>query len=336
MRWTSHRRLNRRNSRLAHHSELVFPGATAYSAPMPHAHIAPLLIAAIAIAIGSVIDAIVKGVAPDAGLHHLLAWRFLFGAIIALAVFRAQKRPIPPFEAIRFHTFRGLIQLAGAFTFFYALMHLPLAVATTIGFTAALMVPFVAWILIGERVSPTALIATAIGFAGAALAVMGRPQSGGFSENWMIGTISCFAAAFLYALILVLLRMRATKEDATTIAMFTNLVPALAMLPVTFGMFGAVDWRDIPLFVGLGVIGYAVWYLMTLAYARAPAQRLAPLEYTALIWSGVLGSIFFAEYPGWQTWVGAVIIIAACLIVAFESRFVTRKEARLPASDLPE
>jgi drug/metabolite transporter (DMT)-like permease len=76
--------------------------------------------------------------------------------------------------------------------------------------------------------------------------------------------------------------------------------------------------------------------LMTLAYARAPAQRLAPLEYSALIWSGLFGSVFFSEYPGWQTWVGAVIIIGACLIVAFEERFSTRTETQMPVSDLPE
>ena len=297
---------------------------------------APLLIVVIAIAMGSAIDAIVKGLAPEAGLHHLLAWRFLFGGIIALGVFRAQRRPRPSFEAIRFHTARGLIQLAGAYTFFYALMHLPLAVATIIGFTAALMVPFLAWAVMGEKLSRTALVATSIGFAGAALAVTGRPQSGVVSEQWLLGTVSCFAAAFLYALILVMLRMRATKEDATTIAMFTNIVPAIALLPVAFGMFGTPDWGDLPLFAMLGVLGYAVWYLMTLAYARAPAQRLAPLEYTALIWSGIFGAVFFSEFPGWQTWVGAAVIIAACLIVALEEHFATRTEAGLPASDLPE
>ncbi len=297
---------------------------------------APLLIAVFAIAMGSGIDAMVKAIAPDAGLHHLLAWRFLFGGLIALAVFRAQKRPTPSLEAIRFHTMRGLLQLGCAFTFFFALMHLPLAVATIIGFTAALMVPFVARVLLGERLTPVALIATVIGFAGAALAVMGRPQSGEASELWGLGVASCFLAAFLYALGLILLRMRATKEDATTIAMFTNVVPAIALLPVTFGLFGVPDWNDIPLFLMFGVLGFVTWYLMTLAYARAPAQRLAPLEYTALIWSGIFGSVFFAEYPGWQTWVGAVIIIGACLIVAFEERFSTRVETGLPVSDLPE
>lgn len=297
---------------------------------------APLLIAAFAVAMGTSIDALVKAIAPQAGLHHLLAWRFLFGAGIACAVFRAQRRPMPSADSIRFHTFRALIQLACAFAFFFSLMHLPLAVATIIGFTSALMVPFVARVLLGERITGIALAATLVGFIGAVLAVQGRPQVAGASDLWVLGAISCFVAAFLYALGLVLLRMRATHEDATTIAMFTNVVPAIALLPVTFGLFGPPNWSDIPYFVMFGAAGFATWYIMTLAYARAPAQRLAPLEYSALVWSGLLGSVFFQEYPGWQTWVGAVIIIAACLIVAVEDRYATRRETRLPVSDLPE
>jgi len=296
----------------------------------------PVLIAAVAIALGSGVDAVVKAFAPQTGLHHLLAWRYVFGGTLAMAVFLAQKRPIPSTEAVRFHTMRGVLQLVTGFAFFYSLTLLPLAVATTIGFTAALMVPFLAWALMRERISPIALIATVIGFAGAALAIMGRPQTSSEDQAWLLGTVCCFAAAFLYALALVMLRMRATKEDATTIAAFTNVVPAILMLPVTFGAFGWVDFSYIPLFAFLGIAGFVMWYVMTLAYARAPAQRLAPLEYTALVWSGLLGSIFFKEYPGWQTWVGAVIIIAACLIVAFENHFATRKETGLPVSDLPE
>ncbi|MEM8616300.1 MAG: DMT family transporter [Pseudomonadota bacterium] len=297
---------------------------------------APLLIAMIAIASGSGIDVVVKAFAGEAGLHHLLAWRFLFGGVIAFAVFRAQNRPRPAAEAIRFHTMRGLVQLAGAFLFFYALMHLPLAEATIIGFTAALMVPFLAWILLGERVSPISLFATLIGFVGAALAISGSPVEAVETDQRWLGLIACFAAAFAYAMILVLLRMRATKEDATTIAMFTNVVPAIALLPVTVGLFGFPIWSYLPLFMVLGLAGFGVWYLLTLAYARAPAQRLAPLDYTALIWAGLFGAVFFQEYPGWRLWAGALIIIAACLIVAFEDRFKTRRETGLPTSDLPE
>ncbi|MEM9938415.1 MAG: DMT family transporter [Pseudomonadota bacterium] len=297
---------------------------------------APLLIAVVAIAMGSGIDALVKAIAPDAGLHHLLAWRFLFGAMIALAVFKAQKRPRPQLEAIRFHTIRGLIQLSCGFLFFYSLMHLPLAEATTIGFTAALMVPGVAWALLKEPVTRVAAAATLLGFAGAALAILAAPPDTVETTQRTSALAACFLAAFLYALVLVMLRMRATKEDATTIAMFTNTVPAIALLPVTFGIFGSPQWSDLPLFMMFGVLGFAVWYLMTLAYARTTAQRLAPLEYTALVWSGLFGALFFAEVPGWQTWTGAIIIIVACLLVAFEGRFATRKATHMPSSDLPD
>ncbi|MDJ0922377.1 MAG: DMT family transporter [Henriciella sp.] len=297
---------------------------------------APLLIAILAIAMGSGIDALVKGIAPNAGLHHLLAWRFLFGSLIALAIFRVQKRPMPTASAIRFHTMRGLIQLSCAFLFFYSLMHLPLAEATTIGFTAALMVPAVALVLLKEPITRVALVATLIGFAGAALAISATPPEAIETTQRPIALAACFLAAFLYALVLVMLRMRATQEDATTIAMFTNTVPAIALLPITFGALGPPNWSDLPLFAMFGGLGFTVWYLMTLAYARTSAQRLAPLEYTALIWSGLFGALFFSEVPGWQTWTGALIIIAACLLVAFEDRFATRKATHMPSSDLPD
>lgn len=297
---------------------------------------APLLIALFAIALGCTIDAVVKAVASDVGLHHLLAWRFLFGSIIAVSVFRAKGRAAPTGEAIRFHTLRGLIQLFGAFTFFYALTQLPLAEATIIGFTAALMVGPIAWLALGEPIGKQTAIATLIGFAGAALAVSGAPEETTKDVNRLYGLTACFAAAFGYALILVMLRMRAVKEDATTIAMFTNVVPAIALLPVTMGTFGPVDWGDIPLFIFLGFMGYATWYLMTLAYARAQASKLAPMDYSALIWSAMLGAVFFNEIPRWQTWAGGAIIVAACLWVGLADHFRTRREAGLPSSDIPE
>ena len=297
---------------------------------------APLVIAALAVFLGTLVDALVKGIAPTAGLVYLLAWRYFFGAILSGGIFFALDRPMPSWEAVRFHIFRGLLQLFGASTFFYALTQLPLALATTLGFTAALLVAPIARVLLGEKISPVTAGATLIGFVGVAVALTGQSSSGPEGGNLLLGLVAVFTATISYGFILVLLRMRATKEDATTISMFTNVVPAIALLPVTLGGFGFPDLQHLPLFALLGLIGYSVWYLMTLAYARAPAQRIAPLEYTSLIWAALLGWAFFQEVPGWQLWVGAAIIIAACLLVAFEAHFRTRRETGQPASDLPD
>ncbi|MBU2605765.1 MAG: DMT family transporter [Alphaproteobacteria bacterium] len=295
----------------------------------------PLLIAVLAVGMGSAIDAIVKGAAPAAGLMQLVAWRFLFGGLLALAVFLWQRRPMPPWEAIRFHTLRGALQLVGAILFFFALTRLALAEATIIGFTAALMVPFVARIVLGELVSARAFLITLAGFAGAAFAISGGGE-GVAGDGRGLGLAACFASATIYAVVLVLLRLRAVREDATTIAVFTNVVPALCMAPVFFGVAGPVDMGDLPVFALLGVLGYSVWFLMTLAYARAKAQLLAPLEYTALVWSALFGIVFFAEMPGWRVWAGAVLIIGACLAIAFENHFETRRQTGQPVSDLPD
>ena len=296
---------------------------------------APLLLAVLAVAMGSGIDALVKATAPGAGVMVLVAWRFLFGAMIAATVFLAQRRPWPPGEAVRFHIMRSLMQVASAILLFYALTQLALAETVLIGFTAALMVPFAAWIILGEAVSPRAFGLTLLGFAGAAFAVSATPE-GAVGAHRLLGIASVLASAMLYAVVLVLLRLRAVKEDATTIALFTNGVPALCLSPFLFGIAGPVNVNNLPVFALLGAIGYAVWYLLTLAYARARAQLLAPLEYTALIWAALIGFVVFDEVPGWRVAVGAVLIVAACLGVAFENHFATRRETGQPVSDLPD
>lgn len=296
---------------------------------------APLLLAVLAVAMGSGIDALVKATAPGSGVMVLVAWRFLFGAIIAATVFLLQRRPWPEGKAVRFHIMRSLMQVTSAILLFYALTQLALAEAVLIGFTAALMVPFAAWVVLGEPVSPRAFGLTLLGFAGAAFAVSAVPE-GAVGPHRMLGIASILASAMLYAVVLVLLRLRAVKEDATTIALFTNGVPALCLSPFLFGIAGPVNVNDLPVFMLLGAIGYGVWYLLTLAYARARAQLLAPLEYTALIWAALIGFVFFDEVPGWRVGVGAVLIVAACLGVAFESHFATRRETGQPVSDLPD
>lgn len=139
----------------------------------------------------------------------------------------------------------------------------------------------------------------------------------------------------LYALNIVLLRLRTKEEDSLTLVTFMNVFPALFLLPFlllfTDPLPRTESWGPM---IGVAFLGIGIWWLMTLAYGRAKAQTLAPFEYTGLIWSALLGYAFFQEIPGWRVWAGAAIIIAACLVVAFETHFISRREARVPASDI--
>jgi S-adenosylmethionine uptake transporter len=63
--------------------------------------------------------------------------------------------------------------------------------------------------------------------------------------------------------------------------------------------------------------------LLAWAYARAEAQRLAPVEFTGLIWAALLGYLVFGEEIGVATVLGAGLIVTGCVLA-------TRKE-RIPS-----
>jgi len=296
----------------------------------------PILIAALCILLGSVIDATVKGVLAHAALATLLAWRFATGGIVSFALCIATKQTRPTLLAVRFHALRSVIQLSSAFLFFWSLTQLALAEATVIGFTAALMVAPLASVILGERITLTSLAAAILGFAGAILAISSETSGAPADGERLLGAVAAFAAAFLYALTLVLIRLRSREEPPLVIAALTNIISGIILFPMLLIGLPSQDWSVVPVFIGLGFLGFTVWWLFSIAYSRAPAQRLAPLEYTALIWSAILGFIFFDEVPGWPLYIGAVIIIAACLIVAFEDKFETRRKTHVPASGTPD
>jgi len=113
----------------------------------------------------------------------------------------------------------------------------------------------------------------------------------------------------------VFLRLRSASEDPHVISLFTNLVPAIVLSPVLTGVFGAPAPTEILVFIILGVLGYFVWFLLSVAYANAPAQALAPIEYLSVAIAAIYGYGFFGE--GVELWmiVGSAVIICACLLV---------------------
>ena len=70
----------------------------------------------------------------------------------------------------------------------------------------------------------------------------------------------------------------------------------------------------------MGALAAVFMYLMARAYARAEAQQLAPIHYTELIWASVIGFVIFHETPRVEIYVGASLIVAACLWAAYDER----------------
>jgi drug/metabolite transporter (DMT)-like permease len=86
------------------------------------------------------------------------------------------------------------------------------------------------------------------------------------------------------------------------------------------------DPLDIALFLCLGLLGGAGHYLVIRAFQSGPAAVIAPLGYVELVGTTILGYLIFGNFPDLWTWVGAAIIIASGIYIAFRER--RRRAAR--------
>ena len=78
------------------------------------------------------------------------------------------------------------------------------------------------------------------------------------------------------------------------------------------------NWRDLAMMVSLGISGGFGHYCVARAFSYAPANLIAPLNYTQMIGSVIVGYLMFAEVPDLYTWLGTLLIIGAGLLVTLQ------------------
>jgi S-adenosylmethionine uptake transporter len=203
------------------------------------------------------------------------------------------------------------------YLFFWGLGRVPLAEGIALSFIAPLIALYLAALILGEVIGKSAILASLLGLAGVFVILTGKMQ-GDFPADTQWGVAAILASAMLYAYNLILQRQLAQIASSAEVVFFqTGIVTILYALFAPF--FAAVppagDWPYIVAAAGLAMISLM---LIIRGYARAEAQHLVSLEYTAFIWAAIFGWLFFDEAVTWATFVGTVLIVSGCLIVAWK------------------
>ncbi len=277
----------------------------------------PILIYVAGVAVFCVMDALMKALVQTNPVLMASFWRYIFALPFIALFWWRDGRPAITAEMLPIHAVRGLFIAASAALFFLSLKLLPLAEAVTVAFVAPLMIPPLAALMLGERLAPASLLAGLAGFAGVLVAAAPADWSGLGDRDRLLGIGAALAAAFTYAIQIVILRKRAAADGPSVISLLGAVLPALYLLPPMLVLTAPAallpDRIDLWLFAATGLAGAIALQLIARAYARAEAQLLAPFEYTALAWAALLGWVFFAEPVALRTWAGAAIIALACL-----------------------
>jgi S-adenosylmethionine uptake transporter len=207
---------------------------------------------------------------------------------------------------------------------------LPLAEAVTLSFIYPLLAPFVARLVLKERVRPSSVICALVGFAGVIVAMQGAPSEAE-SPQHDLGVAAVLVSACFFSIAMVLLRERAQKDGAAIVGLMTSVVPGAILAGPTLIFATPPVLETWPFFLLMGALAAAFMYLMARAYAVAEAQQLAPIHYTELIWASAIGYVIFHETPRLNIYLGAALIVGACLYAAWdERRIALRRDALQP------
>lgn len=209
---------------------------------------------------------------------------------------------------------RALLGSAAMLAGFYAVVHLPLAEATALGFTKPLFLVVLAGIVLGERVTRIRTAALIAGFVG--VLVMLRPGSEAFAPAAFVALLGALCAAAVG----VLVRRLVALEPPHVLLFWLGLVSApltLALaLPVWVAPAGA-EWAGLLL---VGALGTLSQLALMRAYRLAEASALAPFDYLRLPFAALYGWWLFGEWPDAAALSGAGLIVLATLVLALGSR----------------
>ncbi|EIZ79281.1 hypothetical protein WSK_2126 [Novosphingobium sp. Rr 2-17] len=291
-------------------SRAVAPAA----ASRPGSAVLPVLAVAAGIGVFSMMDAAMKAASLAMGVGTALLLRNVFAALLTLPLWLAAGRPLPTRRVLIVHAQRAGISAAMASLFFYGLTRIPMAEGIALSFISPIIALYLASLLLGERIRPRAIAASLLGIVGVLVIGAGRFGGGTYSHEALVGTLAILASAMFYAVNLVFQRKQALLAGPVEIAQFQNLILALIFLAFSPLYWTVPDTAGVAVtFIG-GLLATMALLFLSWGYARAEAQVLVPIEYTAFGWAALLGWLFFGETISIATLAGTAMIVLGCWI----------------------
>ncbi|MDY0872942.1 DMT family transporter [Dongia rigui] len=261
-------------------------------------------------------DAIVKWlVMHDYAIFQILFVRSLTISIITL--FIGGKTGV--MNVMRSRNKGGLALRAGLLLsawlcYFNAAKHLTLPDLVTLYYAAPVIVTILSIVVLREKVNAWRWASVIVGFIGVVVAA----NPGGRAElQWALLVL---VAATLWAFATMLVRKIMHAEPTINQMIFTNggfVLLCGVTMPWWWHQPGLLEFS---LMIGLGLISGTGQYLLYESFRHAPASVIAPTEYTALVWSVILGYLVWQDLPTHTGIIGAAMIVASSLIVMLGER----------------
>src|SRR6218665_134731 len=261
-----------------------------------------VLLALLAYASFSTADALIKGIGPVMSVFEIAFFTTTFSIIPAMLTKRNERwRDLYRLQHPWLVHLRCATAIAGTACVMYAFTHIPFADVYAIGFLTPIVVTLLGVVVLKEHVALHRWLLLIISFLGVVLVI--RPGV----RDLQLGHLAIFCSVFFGGITTIILRHVAPKERRVSLVglqvFYSAVINGLLMIPY----FVVPSLEQLAVFLGIGGL------LLIAAARRSPANLVAPVQYSQLIWAIVFGAAFFGEYPDYVAVIGLVIVLTAGL-----------------------
>lgn len=252
---------------------------------------------------------------------EILFWRQVLSAPVLLG-WLLWRREVHRLRTHRIgaHAKRAGVGMANMAILFTATSMLPLAETTTFGFTSPLFAVLIGALFMHEKIGPWRWSAVALGFCG----VLVIAQPGGGHVNLLGAGLALLAALIVSVINYQIRDLGRTEEPICTVfwfGVFGSGISVLA-LPFFYSPHDAAEWL---LMAGLGITGLCGQMFLTASLRFGSVATVIVMDYTMLLWTALLGWLAWAALPPLTTWLGAPLIVAAGLTIAWREHRLSRR-----------
>ena len=270
------------------------------------------------------------------GLEHIAPLELVFfrGLVCAAAIFAFARLSRQSLATARpgGQLVLGTVGFVSLALYFVSIGMLPLVTATALNYTAPLFLALVIGLRRGRGLN-AAQLWVAAGFVGVCL-VLQPSFDGGSPAGVMYGLLSGITGAFCY---LLLGRLGHAGEPQRVTAFYFSLVACvLAGIPTLAAGFSIASQEQVALVLAIGLLATFAQLAVAKAYAISSPLIPSTISYSAVVFSSILGALWWGDTLGFSDALGIALIVASGVLVSAGQASAKPQEASATSEDLEE
>ena len=203
---------------------------------------------------------------------------------------------------------RGIVGVTSMLFFFMSIQYLPLGSAVSLRYLAPFFAALFAWLILKERIKSIQWVFFLMAFVGVLI------MKGFNSQIDITGLICILISAIFSGLVYVLIRKIGTHDHPVVVVHYYMIIATLVG-----GVLSIANWRtpqnfEWALLLSLGFFGYIGQVYMTKAFQGAQTNIVAPLKYLEVIFTMLVGIVWFEDLYNFWSLLGILLIITGLIL----------------------